>query len=81
MKFEPGDKWMHHGPSRYIPPVEVTICETREKMALDKNEGVYVRDTRAGSVRSIIGQAYMLKAHEELWNMEIGDTVESLIKS
>lgn len=39
---------MIHGPCAYIPPVEVEVVENREKIPLDKNEGIYVRDTRTG---------------------------------
>lgn len=74
-----GDKWMVYGPCRYIPPVEVTLIETRESIPLDKNEGIYVRDTRNGSVRAVSGQTYMLKAHEELWEMQLDETVEELL--
>ena len=71
-----GDKWMIYGPCRYIPPVEVELIEKRYSIPLDKNEGIYVRDTRNGSVRSIKGQTYMLKAHEEMWEMNLNETVE-----
>ena len=50
-----GDKWMVNGPCRYIPPVEVTLLDTRHAIPLDKNEGIYVRDTRNGSVRAVSG--------------------------
>jgi len=72
---------MEYGPTRYVPPVEVEVLEVRKKIPLDKNEGVYVRDTRTGLVRPVIGETYMLKAHEELWNMDLGDTVEALLKN
>jgi len=47
-----GDRWMVYGPKRYILPVEVKLIEKRMNIPLDKNEGIYVRDTREGSVRS-----------------------------
>ena len=25
MKYEPGDKWLQHGPCNYIPPVDVEV--------------------------------------------------------
>lgn len=78
-KRQPGDRWMEYGPARYVPPVEVQVLEMRKKIPLDKNEGIYVRDTRSGLVRPVIGETYMLKAHEELWNMELGDSVEQLL--
>ena len=39
----PGDVWCIQGPVSYVPPVEVDIIETRRKIPLDKNEGIYVR--------------------------------------
>ena len=72
---------MLYGPGRYLPSVEVEVIETRVKIALDINEGIYVRDNKSGSLRAVIGESYMLKAHEDLFEMEIGETVENLIKS
>ena len=40
-------------------------------MILDKNEGIYIRDTKTGKVRLLMGECYMLKAHEVLWEMEV----------
>lgn len=77
---KPGDRWMVHGPCKYIPPIEVEVVETRKVISLDKNEGIYVKDTRDGTVRSVIGQAYMLKAHEELFDLTLPDTVEILLQ-
>lgn len=78
-EYEPGNKWMIYGPCDYIPPLEVEVIERREKIALDKNEGIYVRDTKTGQVRSVFGEAYMLKSHEELWSMELSPEVEKLL--
>eukprot|EP00742_Colponemidia_sp_Colp-10_P000733 GILJ01000796.1.p1 GENE.GILJ01000796.1~~GILJ01000796.1.p1 ORF type:complete len:866 (+),score=170.61 GILJ01000796.1:48-2600(+) len=75
----PGDKWMIFGPRDYIPPVEVEIAEKRHSIPLDENEGIYVRDTKTGKVRSVSGQTYMLTATEELWEKELPDTVEELL--
>jgi major vault protein len=72
---------MVYGPSSYIPSVEVEVIDARKKIPLDKNEGVYVRDTRSGLVRVVLGETYMLKAHEELWDMDLPDTVEKLLSS
>ena len=71
---------MLYGPGRYIPSVEVEVIERRVKICLDKNEGIYVRDNKSGSLRAVIGESYMLKAHEDLFEMEIGESVEKLIK-
>ena len=76
---EPGDKWMVKGPTSYIPPIQVEVVEKRNKIPLDKNEGVYVRDTKTGLVRSEIGKTFMLAAHEELSEMELSETVEKII--
>lgn len=76
---KPGDRWMVHGPGRYIPPIQVEVIETRRIMALDKNEGIYVKDIREGKVRTVIGQSYMLKPHEELFSMELPDLVERIL--
>lgn len=76
----PGDKWMVYGPAEYIPPVEVEILESRRAIPLDENEGVYVRDTRTGAVRAVIGKTYMLQPHEELWRKELTSEVEELIQ-
>jgi major vault protein len=73
------DRWMVHGPCRYIPPVQVTIIEQRKSIPLDTNEGIYVRDNREGSIRSECGKTYMLKAHEELWKMPLDEMVEKLV--
>lgn len=73
------DRWMVHGPCRYVPPVEVEIIERRKSIPLDSNEGIYVRDNREGSIRSICGKTYMLQEHEELWPMPLDDTVEELL--
>jgi len=44
----PGDKWMCYGPLNYIPPVQIEVLETLKEIPLDRNEGVYVRDTKSG---------------------------------
>jgi major vault protein len=75
----PGDRWMIHGPCDYIPPVEVEILEKRSFIALDQNEGIYIRDISTGRVRAHIGESYLLKANEELWPKELPDEVEDLL--
>jgi len=77
--YKPGDRWMVLGPCDYIPPVEVEVVEVRQAIPLDENEGVYVRDTKTGKVRSITGQSYMLTPYEELWSKELPSTVEALL--
>ena len=65
------DRWMIKGPCRYTPPVQVILLEKRKSIPLDTNEGIYVRDNRDGSIRSVCGKTYMLKAHEELSPMAL----------
>jgi len=59
--------------------VESIYIELRQRIPLDKNEGIYVRDTRNGSVRSVSGASYMLESYEELWNMKLDETVKTLL--
>eukprot|EP00340_Litonotus_pictus_P001577 CAMPEP_0170529682 /NCGR_PEP_ID=MMETSP0209-20121228/27797_1 /TAXON_ID=665100 ORGANISM="Litonotus pictus, Strain P1" /NCGR_SAMPLE_ID=MMETSP0209 /ASSEMBLY_ACC=CAM_ASM_000301 /LENGTH=780 /DNA_ID=CAMNT_0010821943 /DNA_START=151 /DNA_END=2493 /DNA_ORIENTATION=+ len=75
----PGDKWMIRGPSKFIPPIEVDIMENRSLIPLDENEGIYVRDCKSGTVRSVIGKAYMLEANEELWEKELSEIEEKIL--
>lgn len=72
---------MEYGPCNYVPPIGVDIIEKRKKIALDKNEGIYVRDIKSGSIRTVIGQTYMLLEHEELWNYPLGDDMAILLES
>ncbi|CAG9320428.1 unnamed protein product [Blepharisma stoltei] len=76
---KPGDRWMIYGPCSYMPPTQVEILEVRKAIPLHINEGIYVRDIKSGQVRSEIGKSYMLKPHEELWEMELSDVVEELL--
>merc|ERR1719359_1521855 len=74
-----GDKWMVNGPIEYIPELSVTVLEQRKAIPLDANEGVYVRDLTTGQVRAVVGETYMLKANEELWEKELPADVEKLL--
>ena len=58
---KPGDTWMLKGPMEYMPTVEVEVVTTRKSIPLHENEGIYVRNTKSGSVRAVIGHSYMLK--------------------
>jgi major vault protein len=75
----PGDRWMIYGPCDYIPPVEVEIVEKRRAIPLDENEGIYVRDITTGKVRDVVGESYMLKPNEELWEKDLPEPVEELL--
>jgi len=75
-----GDTWLINGPRDYIPVVQVEILETRKSIALDNNEGIYVRDIRTGKITTIRGPtSYMLKPTEELWKKELPKAVEELL--
>lgn len=76
---KPGDRWMITGPSEYFPPVEVEVIANRKAIPLDENEGIYVRDMKTGRVRAIVGETYMLKENEELWNKDLPQEVEDLL--
>eukprot|EP00049_Salpingoeca_infusionum_P009986 m.169685 g.169685 ORF g.169685 m.169685 type:complete len:858 (+) comp14504_c0_seq1:497-3070(+) len=78
----PGDRWMIRGPTEYVPPVEVTVVETRTAIPLDANEGIYVRNTKTGKVSKIVGsQTYMLSENEELFEKVLPPQVEELLAS
>jgi major vault protein len=76
----PGDKWMIRGPCRFIPSIEVKIIEQRSIIPLDNKEGIYVRDTKTGNVRAVIGKSYLLEANEELWEKEISKVEEEILR-
>lgn len=78
----PGDRWMIFGPTEYIPPIEVTVNSKRKAVPLCKNDGIYVRDIQSGAVRAVMGpQSYLLKAYEELWDKELSEEVEDILKN
>jgi major vault protein len=78
-RHAPGDRWMVKGPTDYIPPIQVEVLETRKKIPLDRNEGIYVRDIRTGAVRSVMNQSYLLNPYEELWQKDLPQLVEDLL--
>lgn len=59
--------------------MQVEIIDRRKAIPLDENEGVYVRDTKTGKVRSVTGQSYMLEPYEELWQKDLPRAVEELL--
>lgn len=75
----PGEKWLLRGATEYIPRVDVCVLERRGVIALDKNEGIYVMNTTTGEVRTVIGEPYMLKEHEVLWEKDLSPDVEELL--
>ncbi len=76
---QPGDRWMLKGPTEYIPPVQVVVVARRKAIPLHDNEGIYVRNTKTGGVRAVIGQTYMLGEDEELWEKKIPAMVSALL--
>jgi len=76
---EAGDRWMEYGPKAYLPPVEVEIIRQVEEYALDQNEGVYIRDTKTGEKKAIIGKNYMLGAHEERYHKKIPEMIADIL--
>lgn len=78
-RHQPGDRWMVCGPCEYICPLQAALLEQRRLIALDKNEGIYVRNIDTGRVRTHIGSSYMLTANEELWSKQLPDAVEELL--
>lgn len=78
----PGDRWMIIGPTEYIPSIEVTVNSRRKAIPLSENEGVYVRDIQSGAVRAVMGpQSYLFNAYEKLWEKELSEDVENILKS
>jgi len=77
--YTAGSRWMLHGPCEYIPPIQVTIVEKRQVIPLDKNEGIYVRDTKTGTVRAVVGESYLLKPSEVLWPKKMPAVVDGLL--
>ena len=75
-----GDRWMVHGPCEFVPPTEIEVLEKRTAIPLDENEGIYVRDMQTGRVRAVSGESYMLKSNEELWEKDLPQQVEELLR-
>jgi len=75
----PGDKWLIKGPCEFIKPLEIVILQQRKAIPLDENEGIYVRDRNTGEIKTVSGQTYLLKEHEELWEKDLSDDVEQLL--
>merc|ERR1711935_53312 len=66
-----GDRWMEYGPQGYFPPVQVEVIDKVAELALDKNEGIYVRDHTTGEKRAVIGENYMLKSNESRFSINL----------
>ena len=76
---QPGELWMVKGACEFVPEVSVEIVEKRRQIPLDKNEGIYVRNICNGSIRSVIGESYMLQPDEDVWEKPLPEEVESLL--
>ncbi|XP_019858875.1 PREDICTED: major vault protein [Amphimedon queenslandica] len=77
----PGDRWMVHGPTDYIPRTEIGSIQRRKATPLNENEGIYVRNVQSGQVRAILGpQSYLLQAAEELYKKELTPLAEEMLK-
>ncbi len=76
---QPGDRWMLKGPVEYIPPVQTEVVCSRKAIPLHEGEGIYVRNTKTGAVRAVIGQTYMLQEDEELWAKSMSAMVRTLL--
>lgn len=70
---------MEYGPQSYYPPVEVEVVREVQQLPLDKNEGIYVRNTKSGECRAVIGENYMLKPDEERYSLALPDITRNLL--
>jgi len=75
----PGDRWMEYGPQAYLPPSEVEIIREVQQLPLDKNEGIYVRNTKTGQCKAVIGENYMLSPDEERYSLELPALTKKLL--
>lgn len=75
-----GDRWMEYGPQGYFPPVQVNVIDQVSETALDKDEGIYVRDKTTGEKRAVIGQNYMLKANEARFSIDLPQMTMNLLR-
>lgn len=73
-----GDKWMINGPLKFIPGVEFKIIEKRQKIPLDKNEGIYIRNIKTGKLFKHMGSSYFLSPDEELWEKDLPENIERI---
>ena len=70
---------MIKGPCEYVPPVEVQPVKYHRAIPLDRNEGIYVRDTKTGAIKAIVGETYMLSEYEELWEKEMRGEIQTML--
>ena len=55
------ENWMIKGPREYVPNINVSIKKKQKAIALDSNEGIYIRDLISGNVSAVIGEKILLK--------------------
>lgn len=76
-----GDRWLIRGPMDFIPCVNVKIEGERFAIPLNKDEGIYVQNTKTGHVSTVIGRTYMLNEDEKLWEKNLPIKIENLINA
>ena len=76
VKRSAGDRWMINGPLKFIPGVEIKIIEKRQKIPLDKNEGIYIRNIKSGKLFKHTGSSYFLNPDEVLWEKQLPENIE-----
>ena len=70
---------MIRGPIDYVPSINVEIVAKRKAIPLNKDEGIYVRNTKTGHIKTVIGDTYMLNEEEDLWEKDLPPKIESLV--
>jgi len=80
VKRNAGDKWMINGPLKFIPGVQIKIIEKRQKIPLDKNEGIYIRNVKTGRLFKHMGSSYFLSPDEELWEKQLPENIETIYR-
>jgi len=56
------------------------LLKEKKAIPLDETEGIYVRDIKTGRVRGVTGEVYMLKPYEELWEKDLPEVIETLLR-
>ncbi|KAF8562346.1 hypothetical protein P879_10377, partial [Paragonimus westermani] len=77
---QPGERWLIRGPCEYVPPIGIEVAEKRTSIPLGESEGIYVRNTKTGEVRAVIGSTYMLTEEEEHWEKVLSSKVKELLE-
>lgn len=72
-------RWLVRGHCSYTPELAVRPLELRHVILLNQKEGVYVRNTRTGEIKSVHGRPFMLSEDEELWEKPVSRYVRRLM--